>query len=157
MSEGREAPGGTTVRKGFLLGLFLTALATLTLEILDTRLLSVVTWYHLSFFAVSTAMLGMSAGAVRVYLGGDAFAGDEAPPALARTSLAFALAVPICGVINLCIPIPAGAGVATVATTAAPSAESSQPPLSPRGPALAASSAASTSATSRRTGFVAAS
>jgi hypothetical protein len=37
----------------FALGLFLATLATLALEILDTRLLSVVTWYHLSFFAVS--------------------------------------------------------------------------------------------------------
>ena len=106
-------------RGAFLSGLFLTALGTLTLEILDTRLLSVVTWYHLSFFAVSTAMLGMSAGAVRVYLGGEAFSGNAAPRELARTSLRFALAVPLCGVINLCIPIPAGAGVATIATTAA--------------------------------------
>jgi len=52
-------------RSTFLAGLFLTTLSTLTLEILDTRLLSVITWYHLSFFAVSTAMFGMAAGAVR--------------------------------------------------------------------------------------------
>ena len=57
-------------RLSFLVGLFLTTLATLTLEILDTRLLSVLTWYHLSFLAVSLAMLGMAAGAVYVYLGG---------------------------------------------------------------------------------------
>ena len=50
----------------FYVGLFLATLATLALEILDTRLLSVVTWYHLSFFAVSTALFGMSAGSLRV-------------------------------------------------------------------------------------------
>lgn len=52
----------------FLVGLFLITCATLLLEILNTRLLSVVTWYHLSFFAVSTAMFGMAAGALWVYL-----------------------------------------------------------------------------------------
>ena len=41
----------------FRSALFATTLATLMLEILDTRLLSVITWYHLSFFAVSIAYL----------------------------------------------------------------------------------------------------
>ena len=50
-------------------GLFLVTLATLMLEVLDTRLLSVLTWYHFSFFAVSVAMLGMAAGAVAVLFG----------------------------------------------------------------------------------------
>ncbi len=57
----------------FLAGLFVVTLSTLALEITNTRLLSVTTWYHLSFFAVSTAMFGMAAGAVRVYLGGGEF------------------------------------------------------------------------------------
>ena len=51
-------------------GLFFVTLATLMLEVLDTRLLSVLTWYHLSFLAVSVAMLGMAAGAVLVFVGG---------------------------------------------------------------------------------------
>ena len=54
-------------RGWFLAGLFFSTLATLSLEILDTRLLSVLTWYHLAFLAVSVAMFGMSAGAVHVY------------------------------------------------------------------------------------------
>ena len=49
-------------------GLFFATLSTLLLETLDARLLSVLTWYHLSFFAVSLAMLGMAAGAVFVFL-----------------------------------------------------------------------------------------
>ena len=48
-------------------------MATLMLEVLDTRLLSVLTWYHLSFLAVSVAMLGMAAGAVFVFVGGEWF------------------------------------------------------------------------------------
>ncbi len=50
------------------IGLFFATLATLLLETLDARLLSVLTWYHLSFFAVSIAMLGMAAGAVLVFV-----------------------------------------------------------------------------------------
>ena len=48
----------------------LTMLATLLLEIVDSRLLSVVTWYHLSFVAISVAMLG----AANHRLAGDALA-----------------------------------------------------------------------------------
>lgn len=89
-----------------LAGLFMTTLATLSLEILDTRLLSVLTWYHLSFFAVSVAMLGMAAGAIHVYLGGSRFAGEASFRALARAGLAFALSIPISHLASLCIPIP---------------------------------------------------
>jgi hypothetical protein len=53
-----------------LAGLFLVTSSTLMLEVLDTRLLSVLVWYHLTFLAISVAMLGMAAGAVIVFAGG---------------------------------------------------------------------------------------
>lgn len=90
-------------------GLFLVTFATLLLEVLDSRLLSVLTWYHLSFFAVSLAMLGMSAGAVRVFLAGDRMRGDAARAELARSATWFAVAVPLSHVVNLCVPIPTAA------------------------------------------------
>ena len=77
------------------------------LEVLDTRLLSVLTWYHLSFLAVSVAMLGMAAGAVLVFVGGNVFAADRAARMLTWSGLAFAIALPICHVANLVIPFPA--------------------------------------------------
>jgi hypothetical protein len=95
----------TADRGSFLAGLFFTTAGTLLLEILDTRLLSVLTWYHLSFFAVSTAMFGMAAGAVRVYLGGSEFEGENAPRALARHATRLAVAIPVTHVANLVIPI----------------------------------------------------
>lgn len=101
-------------RPWFLLGLFATTLATLCLEVLDTRLLSVMAWYHLSFFAVSTAMFGMAAGALRVYLGGAAFEGDAAPRALVRHAYSMALATPLCHLGNLVIPLREGVTLATV-------------------------------------------
>lgn len=87
-------------------GLFLATLATLLLENLDSRLLSVLTWYHLSFFAVSLAMLGMAAGAVLVFLGGARFHGASARTWLGRASLAFALSIPLSHVASLYLPFP---------------------------------------------------
>jgi hypothetical protein len=104
----------------FLAGLFLTTCATLQIEVLSTRLLSVIAWYHLAFLAVSIAMLGMAAGAVRAYLRKDLFNAENAPRALARTSLFFAISIPVCHVVNLCIPIQLDAtpnAVAAVALT----------------------------------------
>jgi hypothetical protein len=87
-------------------GLFLTALATLLLELLDSRLLSVLTWYHLSFFAVSLAMLGMAAGAVFVFLSGTDFDFDGQRERLPRYAMALALSIPVTHVMSLYVPIP---------------------------------------------------
>jgi hypothetical protein len=86
-------------------GLFCATFATLLLEILDGRLLSVLTWYHLSFLAVSLAMLGMAAGAIRVFLGGQSFSGENAVRRLPRAALAFALTMAISHVVVLTIPL----------------------------------------------------
>ena len=76
------------------------------LEVLDTRLLSVVTWYHLSFLAVSVAMLGMAGGAVLVFVGGELFAPDRVTRILPGATLALALTIPISHVANLSMPFP---------------------------------------------------
>ena len=108
-------------------GLFFVTLATLMLEVLDTRLLSVLTWYHLSFLAVSVAMLGMAAGAVLVFVGGAAFSRERAARLLPAAAAAFAVAVPLSHIANLVIPFPvvrggsaaeiAALGIATIALT----------------------------------------
>ena len=76
------------------------------LEVLDTRLLSVLTWYHLSFLAVSVAMLGMAAGAVLVFVAGERLAPERAIRALPLAGAVFALALPVSHVANLVIPFP---------------------------------------------------
>jgi hypothetical protein len=103
-------------------GLFCTTFATLLLEILDGRLLSVLTWYHLSFLAVSLAMLGMAGGAIRVFLGGPELAGDTALHRLPRLALAFAITMALSHIVVLSIPLsvqPVGSvmGLASLATT----------------------------------------
>ena len=51
----------------FLTGLFLICMCGLMLQIMETRLLSVMAWYYLAFFAISMAMFGMTAGSLFVY------------------------------------------------------------------------------------------
>ena len=85
-------------------GLFFTALATLLVELLDARLLSVLTWYHVSFLAISVAMLGMAAGAILVFLSG--VEGERARTLLWRASGGLALAVPATHVLLVRMRIP---------------------------------------------------
>jgi spermidine synthase len=68
MSPHSEAQDGAAP-SGFVLrgALFLTALATLLVEILMTRVLSVVMWYHFTFAVISIALLGIAAGALHCH------------------------------------------------------------------------------------------
>lgn len=87
------------------LGLFLVAFSTLSLEITLVRLLSVTTWYHLAFFAISTAMLGMTAGATRVYLQPRAFEPASLAVALWKSCLHMALSIPVTLLLLCLVPL----------------------------------------------------
>ena len=78
-------------RGRFYTGLFLLTLSTLMLEIVQTRLLSVMTWYHLAFFVISASMFGMTGGAVWVYLQGKRFDGANLARDLSLYASCFAL------------------------------------------------------------------
>ncbi|HJY62716.1 MAG TPA: hypothetical protein VJ455_01065, partial [Ignavibacteria bacterium] len=84
------------------IGTFLIAFSTLSLEVTLTRLLSVITFYHMAFFAVSTAMLGMTAGAVTVYLKPHWFSGDKLNKNTALACFGYSLSVPA-ALILLCL------------------------------------------------------
>lgn len=92
-------------------GLFLIAFATLSVEISLSRLLSVMTWYHLAFFAVSTAMLGMTAGATTVYLQPNRFSRERLADSSAKASLAYACATPVMLLILCRIPFDTGSTI----------------------------------------------
>src|SRR5437879_11393358 len=55
-------------RVQFYVALGLVTAATLMLQIIETRIISVTSWYYLAFFVISIAMFGLTAGAVFVYL-----------------------------------------------------------------------------------------
>lgn len=48
-------------------GLFFISLSTLTFELLISRVMSVVAWYHFAFMAICLALFGMTVGAVIVH------------------------------------------------------------------------------------------
>ncbi|MCB9704210.1 MAG: hypothetical protein H6711_20140 [Myxococcales bacterium] len=82
-------------RRTLYVGIFLVAQATLILEILLTRITSVIAWYHLAFFVIALAMLGMTAGAVLVFLRPGWFAPAAIGRRLAETSLWGAIVSPL--------------------------------------------------------------
>ncbi len=61
------------------------------LQLVQTRILSVVAWYHLAFFVISTAMFGLTAGAVWVYLRGARYSPRTLSFDLAHYSALFGL------------------------------------------------------------------
>jgi hypothetical protein len=101
-----EENGGLSYRR-LAAALFLVSLATLMLEILDSRVLSVLTWYHLAFFAVSLAMLGMAGGAIWVLIAGERYIAHRPEGAIANACIGFAVATPLTHLLSLVMPIPA--------------------------------------------------
>ena len=79
----------------FLTGLFLICMCGLMLQIMETRLLSVMAWYYLAFFAISMAMFGMTAGSLLVYFKADLFPPRRLLEHLSWIGTAFAIAVVI--------------------------------------------------------------
>jgi len=72
-------------------GVCLTALATMMLEILITRIFSVTMWYHFAFVAISLAMFGMTMGALTVYRHPFRYTSANAREEMARSALWFAI------------------------------------------------------------------
>jgi spermidine synthase len=85
----------------FYAGLFLVTACTLMLQVIQTRILSVVAWYHLAFFAISMAMFGITTGAVWVYLQRDRFTPATLAGDLPRYSLAFAVSTALCLLVQM--------------------------------------------------------
>ena len=61
-------------KTAFLFGVFLLCACVLMLQIIETRILSVIAYYHLAFFAISMAMFGMTAGSLIVHFNQQIFA-----------------------------------------------------------------------------------
>jgi spermidine synthase len=86
-------------------GICLLALAALMLEVLLTRIISVIGWYDLAFFVISLAMLGLTAGALLVFVRPDWFGAADVPVRLAQSALCFALSIPVCVALALAQPL----------------------------------------------------
>ncbi len=91
----------TMSQSKFYTGLFLITACTLMLQVIQTRILSVVAWYHLAFFAISMAMFGLTVGAVWVYLRRDRFTEKTLSYDLSYFSTAFALSTLLCLIVQM--------------------------------------------------------
>ena len=92
----------------FLSGVFLISFSSLLFQILQTRIMSVIAWYYMAFFAISVAMLGMTVGAVGVYLWRDRFQPAQLPVTLSNFAFLTALAMPASIILQFClITVPA--------------------------------------------------
>lgn len=84
--------------------MFLVSLATLTLELLLTRLWGVLSLYHFAFVAVSMAMFGLTVGAVLVYLYPNYFSEQKTKSQLTTSALLFAIGVVFSCLTQLSVP-----------------------------------------------------
>ena len=82
-------------RTPLLLGVFFVTCSVLVFQTVQTRILSVIAWYYLAFFAISVAMLGMTAGAVWVYFHRARLTSGRLATALSDSALLAAIAMPL--------------------------------------------------------------
>jgi hypothetical protein len=90
----------------FLSGVFLLCMSVLMIQIIQTRILSVVSLYYMAFFSISMAMLGLTAGALIVYYKLDKVTPANVNAVLSKTSTAFALCIAVCFAVQLVSPLP---------------------------------------------------
>lgn len=107
VSQNSSAAGAAPSGRPFAtyVGVFTIAMATLMLEILLTRIASVIAWYHLAFFVISLGMLGMTAGAVLVFVAPERFAGPLVAKRTAQAAMGFAFSIPICVGMAMALPL----------------------------------------------------
>ena len=104
-----------TARKvPFLFGVFLITFSLLIFQILQTRILSVIAWYYLAFFAISVAMLGMTVGGIWVYLARERFQSAPLPVTLSNFALLTALAMPGSLIVQFCLITSVALSLTTV-------------------------------------------
>ncbi|MBU0707516.1 class I SAM-dependent methyltransferase [Patescibacteria group bacterium] len=79
------------MNKRLYLGVFLTGLSILMLEVAITRILSVILFYHFAFLVVSLALLGISISGFYVYLFPKTFSQDKVKTQLPLSALLFSI------------------------------------------------------------------
>jgi len=99
-------------------GLFFVTLSTLMLELLLTRIFSVILWYHFAFVAVSVALFGMTLGAVIVHLMPRYFSGPALAARLAGASALFGITTALALALMLSVKAAPPVGSSDIASLA---------------------------------------
>lgn len=77
----------------------------MAMQLLQSRLFSVVTWYHLSFLVISIAMFGLTLGALKIYKGDEAEQRRNLGKLTADACFSFAVFTIISLVVQMVFPI----------------------------------------------------
>jgi spermidine synthase len=96
---------GNPYRKALRAGVGLSSFAALLLELVLTRIFSVVLFYHFAFLAISIALLGLGAGGVFAYLKKSWLLGFETRSLVSVLALCNTVAVPVLLEIVLHVPV----------------------------------------------------
>jgi hypothetical protein len=107
-----------TRRLPFFTGVFLISFSSLLFQILQTRIMSVIAWYYMAFLAISVAMLGMTAGAVWVYLRRERFQPAQLSATLSNFALLTAVAMPASMLLQFSLITTTAASLTTVVSWA---------------------------------------
>ncbi len=100
----------------FYIGVFLLAGLVMALQILQSRIFSVTSWYHLSFLVISMAMFGLTMGALKIYRSNEAEQRKNYGLIARKHSMAFGFFILIALVAQLFIPIISSNTLKTLAT-----------------------------------------
>lgn len=101
---------------GFYGGVFMISALLMALQILQSRIFSVTTWYHLAFLVISVAMFGMTLAALRVFKMDENHARQNYEQIMADLSYKFSLAIVFALLVQLYIPIVNHSVIGTIAS-----------------------------------------
>jgi len=100
----------------FYTGVFLISSLVMALQILQSRLFSVTSWYHLSFLVISMAMFGLTLGALKIYRGDEEEQRRNYGLIARKYSMGFGFFSLIALITQLYIPIISSAAIKTMLT-----------------------------------------
>ncbi len=91
--------------RSFYAGVFLVSGLLMALQIVQSRIFSVTTWYHISFLVVSVAMFGLTLGALSVHRGREAEQRRNYSEAMAAAAFRFAIGILVSLTGQLILPV----------------------------------------------------
>ncbi len=89
----------------FYTGVFLISALVMALQIFQSRIFSVTTWYHLSFLVISMAMFGLTMGALKIYRSDEKYQRENYGLIARKHSMAFGFFILIGLIAQLFVPI----------------------------------------------------
>ncbi len=100
----------------FYTGVFLISALVMALQILQSRLFSVTSWYHLSFLVISMAMFGLTLGALKIYRGDEEEQRRDFGLIAIKYSMGFGFFIIVALIVQLYVPIISSEVIQTLIT-----------------------------------------